>query len=104
MMYVKMAQWIMGKWPTSKHTNTIYKRIKLFAQFIPQQICKKWRVSKYFKVCASSGTGVFAFFAFIVLNLNVMVDVMFSAMIDIMINGTFSGISGRYANIIQPYY
>ena len=48
-------------------------------------------VSKYFKVCASSGTGVFAFFAFIVLNLNVMVDVMFSAMIDIMINGVVAG-------------
>ena len=33
-----------------------------------------------------------------------MVDVMFSAMIDIMINGTFPGISGKYAHIILQYY
>ena len=33
-----------------------------------------------------------------------MVDVMFSAMIDIMINGTFSGISGNFAHIIHQYY
>ena len=73
-----------------------------------------WSTSEFFELTYANSAvsmilgdltvSVFAFFAFIVLNLNVMVDVMFSAMIDIMINGTFSGISGKYAQIILQYY
>ena len=49
-------------------------------------------------MCASSSTGIFAFFAFMTINLNVMVDIMFSAMINIMINGTFAGLPGNWFN------
>ena len=38
--------------------------------------------------CASSNSGIFAFFAFITLNINVMVDFMFTVMVEIMITGT----------------
>lgn len=58
------------------------------------------KAKKKVEVCASSGTGVFAFFAFLVLNLNVMVDFMFSLMVDIMITGVFNGTSGEGLVII----
>ena len=57
----------------------------------------------YLKVCASSNTGIFAFFAFITLNLNVMVDIMFSAMIDIMINGALAGAGNILLHINIEY-
>ena len=54
--------------------------------------------------CASSNSGIFAFFAFITLNLNVMVDFMFSLMVDIMIMGTFNGNIFVYQTILLEFY
>jgi len=48
---------------------------------------KKKKRKKTVHKCASSNSGVFAFFAFITLNINVMVDFMFTVMVDIMIMG-----------------
>ena len=45
------------------------------------------KVLVFFQKCASSNSGIFAFFAFITLNINVTIDFMFSLMVTIMITG-----------------
>ena len=53
-----------------------------------------------FQKCASSNAGIFAFFAFVTLNLNVMVDFMFSVMVTIMIMGNFGS---KLIQLIMPF-
>ena len=63
----------------------VHKKKKV-AKFKKQVKGKKKKIM----YCASSSTGVFAFFTFLTLNLSVMVDFVFSAMVTIMINAQTS--------------
>ena len=63
-----------------------------------EQEVKTGKIAKKLDFLIPPSLTVFAFFAFLVLNLNVMIDFMFTAMIDIMISEDVPGIQGNNNN------